>query len=75
MTESNSYHHGALKETLLNSALDKLSAGQAVTEISIRALAAEAGVSKPAPRLISDCIGSLSNGHNGNPSSVMIKPA
>lgn len=50
MTDSNSYHHGALKETLLNSALDKLAAGQSVTEISIRALAAEAGVSKGAPR-------------------------
>lgn len=50
MTETNAYHHGTLKETLLNSALEKLAGGQAVTEISIRALAAEAGVSKGAPR-------------------------
>lgn len=50
MTDSTNYHHGALKQTLLNSALDKLAAGQAVTELSIRALAAEAGVSKGAPR-------------------------
>lgn len=47
---STQYHHGALKTALLDCALSKLAAGQAVTEISVRALAAEVGVSKGAPR-------------------------
>lgn len=43
------YHHGALREALINRALDKLAAGTRVTELSVRALAAELGVSKGAP--------------------------
>jgi len=44
------YHHGDLKATLVNLALQHLNAGLRPEELSVRALAAEAGVSKGAPR-------------------------
>lgn len=43
------YHHGALRETLIDRALHHLAAGVRITELSIRGLAAESGVSKGAP--------------------------
>lgn len=43
------YHHGALREALIDRALEKLSTGTRITELSVRALAAEVGVSKGAP--------------------------
>ena len=43
------YHHGALREALIERALDRLSAGVRVTELSVRSLATELGVSKGAP--------------------------
>lgn len=46
----NSYHHGALREALLSLAEEELNRGHRIEEISVRALAEEAGVSKAAPR-------------------------
>lgn len=43
------YHHGALREALIDRGLEKLSSGTRVTELSVRSLAAEIGVSKGAP--------------------------
>ena len=43
------YHHGALRVALIDLALEKLASGTRVTELSVRALAAELGVSKGAP--------------------------
>jgi AcrR family transcriptional regulator len=47
--KNDGYHHGALRDALLDRALEKLSSGTRVTELSVRALAAEVGVSKGAP--------------------------
>jgi len=47
--KNDGYHHGALREALIDRALEKLSSGTRVTELSVRALAAEVGVSKGAP--------------------------
>jgi AcrR family transcriptional regulator len=43
------YHHGALKETLIDRALELMAQGTRATELSIRNLAAEIGVSTGAP--------------------------
>lgn len=44
------YHHGALRRTLISLALNHLTAGERVEDLSVRSLAQEAGVSKGAPR-------------------------
>lgn len=44
------YHHGALRQALISLALNHLTAGERVEDLSVRGLAQEAGVSKGAPR-------------------------
>ena len=44
-----SYHHGALKSALIDRAIGHLDRGVRITELSVRSLAAEIGVSKGAP--------------------------
>ncbi len=43
------YHHGALREALIDRAIEHLAAGMRVIDLSVRSLAAEIGVSKGAP--------------------------
>lgn len=48
MTEHSSYHHGNLRETLLNEAVNALRQGS-IEQLSLRALARNVGVSPTAP--------------------------
>ncbi|HBH30277.1 MAG: TetR/AcrR family transcriptional regulator [Desulfofustis sp. PB-SRB1] len=49
MRKNSSYHHGDLKEALIQKALEHLNNGADISAVSLRGLAAELGVSKGAP--------------------------